>query len=119
MNDTTDIAPQVPQKTKVRLLICKSGQCMAAVVPAETETPPKLIMPLNLAGDPRLFLKNGELVAPFVKVEFRHRKNLDVSGVDVHIYGEVASADFDPAGMQPVTVRSLAKDFEELNQKEG
>ncbi len=73
-----------------------------------------LAIPMN-AGDNRLFLKNGELVTPFVTVKFRHVKNVACAGFMLAIYEEYEAAEFDPTGMVPVPVRSLEKDFEELN----
>jgi hypothetical protein len=71
---------------------------------------------MNQNGDPRVFLKNGELVTPTIKIEFSHRKTLDVSGIDVSLYNEVATHEFDPSDMEPVKVRSLDQEFAELNK---
>ena len=106
-----------PQKQRVRLLVCKNGQCIAANMPPDSESPAKIIVPMNFAADPRLFLKNGELVRPFIKMEAERIEIKEVAGVELHIYGEVNVIEFDPSGMEPIAVRPLEKDYEELNAK--
>jgi hypothetical protein len=74
-----------------------------------------IIVPLNSSEDKRLFLKNGELVTPFVKVSFRHVRNVKAAGFMLAIYEEVGIAEFDPTDMAPVAIRVLEVDFKELN----
>ena len=112
---TNDNAQPPAPKLRVKLLISRNGQFIVQPFTPGQEQPARIIMPLNIAGDPRYFVKNGEIVRPFITIEFKHRKTMDVSGIDVAIYAEVASKEFDPSDMQPIAVRSLDKDFEELN----
>ena len=103
-----------PQKTRVRVLVCKNGQCIAGNLPPDGASPQKIIIPMRFEGDPRLFLKNGELVRPFVKLEADFIETKEVAGVELHIYAEVNAIEFDPSGMEPVAIRPLEKEYEEL-----
>lgn len=109
-----DISPTA-QKLRVKLLVTRNCQFIVQPSVPGQDDPSRMLMPLNISGDPRYFVKNGEIVRPFVRVEFKHRKTMDVSGIDVAIYGEVGSEEFDPSDMQPIAIRSLDKEFEELN----
>lgn len=94
------------------LLVCKSGQIIVRPTKAVAQ---KILMPLNLTGDSRLFVKNGEIVRPFLTVEFAHVQTLDVAGFTLGVYEETASSEFDPTGMEEITIRSLDQDFDALN----
>ncbi|MCE9565847.1 MAG: hypothetical protein K8U57_27800 [Planctomycetes bacterium] len=111
MNDT----PQQPKKPAMSLCIAKSGQVIARSLPAGEKPRNVLHIPLNVNADPRLFVKGGELVRPFVTYEFKLRRTMDVSGIDVSLYQEAGMKEFDPADMVPIAIRSLDKDFDELN----
>lgn len=113
MTDTI-VAPESPAaKPAISICVCKNGQ----VILRQGEAKPRkqLHVPLNLNGDSRLFVKNGELVRPFVTFTFAFRRTIDVSGFDVSLYHEQGVAEFDPADMVPIALRSLDKDFDELN----
>ena len=73
-----------------------------------------LVIPMN-TQDPRLFLKDGEIVQPFVKITFKHIRNVSLASRMLAIYEESESAEFNPEGMTPVPFRSLDTDFTELN----
>jgi len=106
-------AEQAPESNPTLcLLVCKSGQIIARPTKAVAQ---KVVMPLNLSGDTRLFMKAGEIVRPFMKVEFTHVQTLDVSGFTLGVYEETGAAEFDPAGIEEIGIRSLDKDFDELN----
>ena len=95
--------------------VCKNGQLIVKPIEAGEQPPEKIVHPLNLTGDTRLFAKNGEIVRPFMTVEFNYLQTVDVSGIGIAIYEEVSTSEFDPSDMQPIAVRSLDKEFEELN----
>jgi hypothetical protein len=121
--DDMDEATETPQKDvphiviKPRILQCvaKSGQIIIRQIPHGHEVPQQITLPLHLAQDTRLFLKNGALVTPFITIDFKHRKTLDVSGIDIHIFNEVATHEFDSTNLEPVGIRSLEDEFKELN----
>jgi hypothetical protein len=110
-----DQSAEAPKKPAMSVCIAKSGQ---VIVRGETlgEEPRKtLYMPLNINQDPRMFVKNGEIVRPFVTFEFKFRRTVEVSGIDVSLYQEVGMKEFDPTDMVLIGMRSLEKDFNELN----
>src|ERR1700677_409496 len=99
-DELNDSAPlPEPQKQAISQCVCKNGQFIIKPIAAGTEPPKKIIHPLNLAGDDRFFVKNGEIVRPFLKVEFHYLQTLDVSGIDIAIYEETAIHEFDPSDM--------------------
>jgi hypothetical protein len=106
-------------KLSISQCVCKSGQLIVKPITAGLELPKKIIHPLNLSGDSRLFAKNGEVVRPFVTVEFNYLQTIDVSGIAIAVYEEAATHEFDPSDMQPIAVRSLDKEFDELNATVG
>jgi hypothetical protein len=107
--------PVTPTKQAILQCVCKNGQIIIRQATPGTEPPQKLLQPMNLNADPRLFVKNGEIVRPFVVFTFKFRRTIDVSGVDISLYSEVSVAEFDPSDMVPIAMRSLDKDFDELN----
>lgn len=105
--------PAVEAKpTLTAIFFTKSGQILTRKLEHAEKS---IVMPLN-NGDNRLFIKNGELVTPFVKISFRHVKNVLAAGFMLAIYEEVGVAEFDPTDMVPVAIRSLEVDFKELNK---
>ena len=65
--------------------ITKNGTLIARAIPSAPKT---VTVPVNLQGDNRLFLKNGEIVHPFVNITFRHVRNVPVSTSMLAIYEE-------------------------------
>ena len=96
----------------VGLFVCGNGQ---AILRQLDHAHKSLVIPMNL-GDSRLFIKNGELVSPFVKISFRHVKNVTAAGKMLAIYEEQSVAEFDPTDMVEVKQRNLEVDFKELNK---
>lgn len=113
MNDSTAVPETPAPKQAINICVCKNGQ----VILRQGEASPRkrLLVPLNLSGDTRFFVKNGEIVRPFVTFNFALRRTMDISGIDVSLYHEESMAEFDPTDMVPIGVRSLDKDFDELN----
>ena len=114
------VAPEVtveanPPKHAITICVCKNGQVIMR--PGEATPRKKILVPMNIQGDSRFFVKNGEIVRPFVTFEFKLRKTLDVSGIDVSLYHEQSMDEFNPTDMVPIAIRSLDKDFDELNAK--
>jgi len=112
MNDTV-VGPNSAPKQAINICVCKNGQ----VIMRQGEASPRkhLFVPLNLSGDTRFFVKNGEIVRPFVTFHFGLRRTMEVSGIDISLYHEESMAEFDPTDMVPIGVRSLDKDFDQLN----
>ena len=88
------------------IFFTKSGQILTRKL---DKAHASVLVPLNLTEDKRLFLKNGELVTPFVTFTFRHVKTVKAAGFPLALYEEVAIAEFDPTGMAPVAVESGRK----------
>ena len=104
--------PTSPAKPRlIGTFFTKTGQILTR---EQKRAAPSLVIPMNL-NDPRLFIQNGQIVSPFVKVTFRHVRNVPAAGFMLAIYEESAVAEFDPTGLTPVTQRSLEQDFAEMN----
>lgn len=110
MNEPLNSAPAKPTIT---LLICKSGQIITQPAQKQDFPAATIKLPVGLQQDQRLFLKGTEILRPYVVVTFKHRKTLDVAGIDLNIYGEIEVTPFDETGLQLLGIRSLEKDFEE------
>ena len=116
MNDLPAPETTAPAaKPAISLCIAKNGQIIVRQETPGAAPRKKLHLPLNINGDTRFFIKNGEIVRPFVTFEFSLRRTMDISGIDVSLYSETGMKEFDPADMVPAGVRSLDKDFDELN----
>lgn len=111
----TEPLNSAPAKRAITLLICKSGQIITQPAQKHDIPPSTIKMPL-LTQDQRLFLKDNEIVRPYLVVTFKHRKTMDIAGIDFDIYGEIEVAPFDDTGLQLLAFRSLDKDFHELNK---
>jgi len=103
-------APKKPTLTGI--FFTKSGQILTRNMDHSHKS---IVMPLN-NGDSRLFLNKGEVVTPFVKVHFRHVKNVPCAGFMLALYEETQVDAFDPTDLTPVSIRSLEEDFKELNK---
>lgn len=96
------------------LLICRNGRFITRML---AKVPGAIVLPITVETDPRLFLKKGEIVRPFITVTFRHVRNFSAAGFKIAVFEETAQAEFDPAGLQQTAMRSLEKDYDELNGK--
>jgi hypothetical protein len=113
MDNAEQAKPTAEAKlTLAAIFFTKTGQILTRKLDHAVKS---IVMPLN-NGDNRLFIKNGELVTPFVKVNFRHVKNVPAAGFMLAIYEEVGVDEFDPTDMVPIAIRSLEVDFKELNK---
>jgi hypothetical protein len=120
MNDATnqintEKSVAVPAKPAVNQCVCRNGQIIVRNGVPGTEPPKALFVPMNLNGDQRLFIDKGKLVHPFVVIEFAFRRTIDVSGIDISLFHEVAVQEFDPKDMQPIALHNLEDIFNELN----
>jgi hypothetical protein len=83
----------------------------------EGEPPKSLFVPWLNAADPRMFVRNGELIKPYGVVAFGFQRMVYLSDVahDMAIYREVARTDFDPSDCVPIQYFDIEKLAESLN----
>jgi hypothetical protein len=94
------------------LFITKNGTLIARAL---LHAPRSVTLPVNLAGDSRLFLKNGEIVHPFVEITFRHVRNVPLAIHTLAIYEETGQSEFDVTELVPAPIFDLEAEFRKLN----
>jgi hypothetical protein len=79
--------------------------------------PDKILVPFLIASDPRMFVRNGELIKPYQVLEFKlvRQESFPEMKHDMAIYSEVSRAEFNPAGCVPIQYFDIAKLDKELN----
>lgn len=79
--------------------------------------PDKILIPYLIDKDPRMFVRNGELIKPYGIVEFEYERTelCPTLNHERAFYREIARRDFDPAGSVPIAYFNIEKLADDLN----
>lgn len=112
----TDEAP----RPIFHVCVTRDNSYMVQRQKTEGRPPAKFLMPFVNTADPRLFVRNGELIKPYSIIEFELCEMVGLPEVshDQAIYAEVGRTEFDPAGCVPIQYFNLEKVAEDLNAAE-
>ena len=79
--------------------------------------PAKILVPFLNPNDPRMFVRNGELIKPYYVVEFAFVR-MDLAPELSHdraFYRETGRIEFNPTGCVPISYFSIEKLEKDLN----
>jgi hypothetical protein len=93
------------------------GNSYALRGPKTGKPPARIMLPWVDPADPRMFVRNGELIKPYGITEFAFQRMEPCPELDHDraCYKELVRAEFDPAGCVPIKYFDLEKLSESLN----
>lgn len=107
-----------PTKERPWVPICVAAGNQYLIKPPQAGNPPdRMLMPWLDQSDPRMFVRNGELIKPYGIVEFAFVRIDPCPELDHDraFYRELVRTDFDPTGCVPITYFDIEKLGKDLN----
>jgi hypothetical protein len=110
-----------PEKPWFPICVSKDNAYLVKSQPKTGKPPAKILMPWVDSNDPRLFVRNGELIKPYGVVEFEFVRLEECPELDHNraCYREINRSNFDPAGCAPIQYFNLEKHAEVLNEAQA
>lgn len=98
--------------------VTRDRQYLVNGTPQKIAPADKIFLPWHNNSDPRMFVKNGEIIRPHGIVIFKlaGHDSLPELDHDRYWYAEVARSDFDPTGCVPIEFQDMEKYGAQINQ---
>jgi hypothetical protein len=98
--------------------VASDGSYMVRPQKASGTQSSKIYIPWLDSTDPRMFVRNGELIKPYGIVEFEYLRTVSWPELnhDIAFYKEASRTGFDPTGCVPINYFDIEKVGKQLNE---